>query len=121
MLVRTLSEKDRRQMCFTLTEKAVLCLTEMKKQGIEIPERLLPLFADMEKKLTAMKRKNLNWKFPGEPNRVLLHTCCAPCSSAIIECMMQHIFSRLFIIANPNIYPHEEYLIKTNAHAMPDR
>lgn len=54
-------------MCFTLTEKAVLCLTEMKKQGIEIPERLLPLFADMEKKLTAMKRKNLNWKFPEEP------------------------------------------------------
>ena len=27
---------------------------------------------------------------PDGSHRVLLHTCCAPCSSAIIESMMQH-------------------------------
>lgn len=48
MLVRTLSEKDRRQMCFTLTDKAELCLKAIKDQGIDIPDSLLPLFKDKE-------------------------------------------------------------------------
>ena len=37
--------------------------------------------------------------------RILLHTCCAPCSGAIIEWMMQNGY-------NPNIFPFEEYLVR---------
>jgi len=43
---------------------------------------------------------------------VLLHTCCAPCSSAIIEWMMNNDIRPTIYYCNPNIYPHEEYLIR---------
>ena len=49
---------------------------------------------------------------PGGVKQVLLHTCCAPCSSAIIECMMQNGIMPLIFYCNPNIYPEEEYLIR---------
>lgn len=43
---------------------------------------------------------------------MLLHTCCAPCSSAIIECLMQHGVTPVIYYCNPNIYPLEEYIIR---------
>ena len=49
-----------------------------------------------------------------EPARVLLHCCCAPCSSAIIEWMMAHDVCPTLYYCNPNIYPEEEYLIRKN-------
>ena len=45
---------------------------------------------------------------------VLLHTCCAPCSSAIIEAMMQNGITPVIYYCNPNIYPQEEYEIRKN-------
>ena len=51
---------------------------------------------------------------PGGATKVLLHTCCAPCSSAIIECMMQHGITPTVYYCNPNIYPIEEYEIRNN-------
>lgn len=45
---------------------------------------------------------------------VLLHTCCAPCSSAIIEAMMQNGITPIIYYCNPNIYPQEEYEIRKN-------
>lgn len=45
---------------------------------------------------------------------VLLHCCCAPCSSAIIEWMLQHDVRPTLFYCNPNIYPIEEYLIRKN-------
>lgn len=45
---------------------------------------------------------------------VLLHTCCAPCSSAIIEAMLQNGITPVVYYCNPNIYPHEEYEIRKN-------
>lgn len=44
--------------------------------------------------------------------KVLLHTCCAPCSSAIIEAMMKNGITPVIYYCNPNIYPLEEYLIR---------
>ena len=46
--------------------------------------------------------------------RVLLHTCCAPCSSAIIEAMMKNGITPVIYYCNPNIYPQEEYEIRKN-------
>ena len=46
--------------------------------------------------------------------KVLLHCCCAPCSSAIIEWMMQNGICPVLYYCNPNIFPEEEYLIRKN-------
>ena len=60
------------------------------------------------------KKKIYEVNVPGDYKNVLLHTCCAPCSSAIIECMLQHDIRPTIYYCNPNIYPLEEYLIRKN-------
>lgn len=56
--------------------------------------------------------KALKIEVPGGADRVLLHTCCAPCSSAIVECLMQNGVTPIIYYCNPNIYPFEEYLVR---------
>ena len=51
---------------------------------------------------------------PMGETKVLLHTCCAPCSSAIIEAMMKNGITPVIYYCNPNIYPQEEYEIRKN-------
>lgn len=46
------------------------------------------------------------------PQPVVLHCCCAPCSSAIIEWMLQNDYLPIIYYCNPNIYPEQEYLIR---------
>lgn len=46
--------------------------------------------------------------------KVLLHACCAPCSSAIVEWLMAHQIEPVIYYYNPNIYPREEYEIRKN-------
>ena len=46
---------------------------------------------------------------PGDAKRVLLHSCCAPCSSAIIECLLENRLEPTVFYFNPNIYPQAEY------------
>ena len=58
--------------------------------------------------------KEFRLEVPGGENVVLLHTCCAPCSSAIIECMMKNGITPVIYYCNPNIYPREEYEIRKN-------
>lgn len=41
--------------------------------------------------------------------RLLLHACCGPCSSAVLETLVQH-FEITILYYNPNIYPEAEYL-----------
>ena len=43
---------------------------------------------------------------------VLLHACCAPCSSAIVEWMMANDIRPVIYYFNPNIWPREEYEIR---------
>ena len=44
--------------------------------------------------------------------KVLLHSCCAPCSSAILEWMLNHDYQPVIYYYNPNIFPAEEYEIR---------
>ncbi len=46
--------------------------------------------------------------FPSVPN-LLLHSCCAPCSSQVIS-TLTNFFNITILYYNPNIYPKEEYL-----------
>lgn len=59
-------------------------------------------------------KKKFELSVPGGEQKVLLHTCCAPCSSAIVECLMQHEITPVIYYCNPNIYPLEEYLKRKN-------
>ncbi|MBQ1432123.1 MAG: epoxyqueuosine reductase QueH [Ruminococcus sp.] len=42
------------------------------------------------------------------PPKLLLHACCAPCSSYVLEYLSQYFEITVFYY-NPNIYPPEEY------------
>jgi len=49
---------------------------------------------------------------PAGVQQVLLHACCAPCSSAIVEWMLQHDVRPTIFYFNPNIFPRQEYDIR---------
>lgn len=59
-----------------------------------------------------MKKNAESINVPMEQTKVLLHTCCAPCSSAIIECLLNNGIRPVIYYCNPNIYPLEEYLVR---------
>ena len=45
--------------------------------------------------------------------KILLHSCCAPCSTAVIE-RLQETYDITILYYNPNIYPEAEYLKRKN-------
>ena len=49
---------------------------------------------------------------PDGVSEVLLHACCAPCSSAIVEWLMANGVRPTIYYYNPNIWPREEYEIR---------
>ncbi len=49
---------------------------------------------------------------PEGERRVLLHSCCAPCSSSIMERMLTAGIEVTIFFYNPNIHPRDEYLIR---------
>ena len=40
---------------------------------------------------------------------VLLHSCCAPCSAAVLEWLLAHDYQPVVYYYNPNIFPRDEY------------
>ena len=57
----------------------------------------------------------LKLQTPNHEDKVLLHSCCAPCSSAIIECLLANGIRPTVFYYNPNIYPQDVY--KRQAHS----
>ena len=45
--------------------------------------------------------------------RLLLHSCCAPCSSYVLEYLSEY-FEITLLYYNPNIFPQEEYQKRVN-------
>ena len=58
-----------------------------------------------------MPQKNVFGK-PEDCSEVLLHACCAPCSSAIVEWLLANGVRPTIFYFNPNIWPREEYEIR---------
>jgi len=48
-------------------------------------------------------------RLEGRRPTLLLHSCCGPCSSAVLERLTEH-FRVTLLYFNPNIEPEEEYL-----------
>lgn len=46
---------------------------------------------------------------PEGRQKVLLHCCCAPCSGAVVECLVQNGIRPALFFSNSNIVPQEEY------------
>ena len=59
-----------------------------------------------------MKQKKCPIVKPDDLQQVLLHACCAPCSSAIVEWMLANGVEPTIFYYNPNIFPREEYEIR---------
>ncbi|MDO8306392.1 epoxyqueuosine reductase QueH [Herminiimonas sp.] len=49
---------------------------------------------------------------PGKPGKVLLHSCCAPCSGEVMEAMLASGIDYTIFFYNPNIHPEKEYLLR---------
>ncbi|MDR1974423.1 MAG: epoxyqueuosine reductase QueH [Bacteroidales bacterium] len=47
-------------------------------------------------------------------NKILLHSCCAPCSAAVLEWLLNNNFVPTLFYYNPNIFPKEEYEKRKN-------
>ncbi len=51
---------------------------------------------------------------PNGEKKVLLHSCCAPCSGEVIEAMISSGIDLTILFYNPNIHPKKEYEIRKN-------
>jgi hypothetical protein len=49
---------------------------------------------------------------PGGDKKVLLHSCCAPCSGEVMEAMLASGVAYTIFFYNPNIHPEREYLLR---------
>lgn len=58
----------------------------------------------LENKIAEIKAK-------GEKPRLLLHACCAPCSSYVLEYLREYFDITLYFY-NPNISPEKEYVFR---------
>jgi predicted adenine nucleotide alpha hydrolase (AANH) superfamily ATPase len=54
-------------------------------------------------------KPNVRLEVPLGAKRVLLHACCAPCSSAVVECLVDNGIEPVIFYSNSNIFPKEEY------------
>lgn len=54
---------------------------------------------------------NLTLTPPAE-GTILLHACCAPCSGAVLECLVRNGIKPIVFFSNSNIVPLEEYQLR---------
>ncbi len=52
------------------------------------------------------------FEVPNGENKVLMHSCCAPCSGPLIEKMAESGIDLTIFFYNPNIHPKKEYEIR---------
>jgi len=56
---------------------------------------------------TRIKREKL--ELPNGENKLLLHSCCAPCSGEVMEALIASDIDFTIYFYNPNIHPRKEY------------
>tara|TARA_Y100000741_G_C18143227_1_gene514045 strand:+ start:131 stop:802 length:672 start_codon:yes stop_codon:yes gene_type:complete len=74
-----------------------------------------------------MSNKKLSkLKLPENKVKLLLHSCCAPCSGDIMKRLIDSEIDYTIFFYNPNIHPHKEYLLRkdenlnfANKHKIP--
>jgi predicted adenine nucleotide alpha hydrolase (AANH) superfamily ATPase len=61
-----------------------------------------------------LKEQKYTLSTPSGEKKVLLHSCCAPCSGSVMEMMHQSGLELTIYFYNPNIHPEKEYEIRKN-------
>ena len=59
-----------------------------------------------------MLEKRVELSLPDEEKKVLMHSCCAPCSGELIEQILANGIELEIFFYNPNIHPVKEYNIR---------
>ena len=57
--------------------------------------------------VTPIDRPKLS--LPGNADKLLLHSCCAPCSGEVMEALLASGIDYTIYFYNPNIHPLKEY------------
>ena len=60
--------------------------------------------------MNSAKRRKL--EAPNGANRILLHSCCAPCEGEVLETLLASGITPTVFFYNPNIHPKGEYEIR---------
>ena len=47
--------------------------------------------------------------------KLLLHSCCGPCSTSVVDFLRDNFWEPTAFFYNPNIHPEEEYQHRTQA------
>jgi len=58
------------------------------------------------------QKQEAQLRLPNEGQRLLLHTCCAPCAGSIMEALRASEIAFTIFFYNPNIHPEQEYLTR---------
>ena len=64
--------------------------------------------------MTVADFKRPKLELPNGANKLLLHSCCAPCSGEVMEALQASGIDYTIFFYNPNIHPQKEYLIRKN-------
>lgn len=59
-----------------------------------------------------MIEKKVDLKIPDGSKKILMHSCCAPCSGELIEQVIANGIELTIFFYNPNIHPVKEYNIR---------
>jgi len=61
-----------------------------------------------------IKKNNYSLNLPNNKKKLLLHSCCAPCSGEVIERLNSSKIDFSIFFYNPNIHPLKEYILRKN-------
>lgn len=87
-------------------EKMNLCLNEEKEKSIILHIKIC--WRDFMNYQKELEKLILNLQREGKTPKLLLHSCCAPCSSYVLEYLSDYFEITVFYY-NPNIFPESEY------------
>jgi predicted adenine nucleotide alpha hydrolase (AANH) superfamily ATPase len=76
------------------------------------PETTLPLSSYTLKVLMSQPFQRSPLPLPDGHRKVLLHSCCAPCSGEVMEAMLASGIEYTLYFYNPNIHPLKEYELR---------
>ena len=59
-----------------------------------------------------ISKKLSKLELPNNKSKLLLHSCCAPCSGDIMKRLLDSGINYTVFFYNPNIHPYDEYLLR---------
>ncbi|WP_420713756.1 epoxyqueuosine reductase QueH [Acinetobacter sp. MD2(2019)] len=62
--------------------------------------------------MSGFSMQRIKLELPQQADKLLLHSCCAPCSGEVMEALIESGINFSIFFYNPNIHPVKEYLIR---------